>query len=284
MFSFFKKNKKDKNNQLKEINKDTLEEILVGFDIEYDLVERLLSKSGKNVKIKTLQQEMLSLFNSIQPIELKTQKPFVEIMIGVNGAGKTTTIAKLAHKYKSAGNNVLLGAGDTFRAAAVEQLSLWANKLDVGIVKAQKGSDPSAVAYNTLSSAVAKNIDNVIIDTAGRLQNQGNLLNELEKIIRVSKKIDDSFPHRKILIIDAMQGNMAIEQARVFKEKIGIDAIIITKLDGTSRGGAILSIVDELKIPILHIGTGEKKEDLIDFVAENYVQDLIEYISTPDNE
>jgi fused signal recognition particle receptor len=280
MFSFFNKNEQTKSivDKVLKIQKDILEDILLQADVEYELVEDILENFSSTIKIQDLQKYLLSIFDGIDEKEYTNKPPFVDIVIGVNGAGKTTSIAKLAYRYKNMQKSVLLGGADTFRAAAVEQLTLWAEKIGVEIVKGQKNSDPSAVAYNTLQSAVAKKKDYVIIDTAGRLQNHTNLLNELDKIIRVSKKVREDFPTRKLLVIDSMQGNMAIQQALVFSENIGVDGIIITKLDGSSKGGALLSIVSRLKIPILYVGVGEKAEDLREFDKVEYINTLIEYI------
>jgi len=200
------------------------------------------------------------------------------MIIGVNGAGKTTTISKLAYRYKEEGKKVMLGAGDTFRAAAIEQLSRWAEKLDVPIIATQQGHDPSAVVYDAIESAKAKGFDNIIIDTAGRLHTQTNLSEELKKMIRVAGKALDGAPHRKMLVLDGTQGSSAINQAKAFNEMIGIDGIIITKLDGTAKGGSVLSIADELKMPIFYIGTGEQPKDLIRFKANEYINTILDEI------
>jgi fused signal recognition particle receptor len=200
------------------------------------------------------------------------------MIIGVNGAGKTTTIAKLAYRYTQQGKRVILGAGDTFRAAAIEQLSRWAEKLDLPIIATRQGHDPSAVVYDTIESAKAKGYDHVIIDTAGRLHTQTNLSEELKKMIRVADKALPGAPHRKMLILDGTQGSSSINQAKAFNEMIGIDGIIITKLDGTAKGGSVLSIADELKMPIFYIGTGEQPQDLIDFKANEYVNTILDEI------
>ena len=200
------------------------------------------------------------------------------MIIGVNGAGKTTTISKLAYRYQKKGKKVILGAGDTFRAAAIEQLSRWAHKLSIPIVATQQGHDPSAVVYDTIESAKAKNLDNVIIDTAGRLHTQTNLSEELKKMIRVANKAQKGAPHRKMLILDGTQGSSSINQAKAFDEMIGIDGIIITKLDGTAKGGSVLSIADELQMPIFYIGTGEQPKDLIQFKANEYVNTILDEI------
>ena len=247
-------------------------------DVTYETVEEILLylPAGENVKREDLKRVLLSYFLEIDNQNIKEDKPFVELVLGVNGAGKTTTIAKLANLYKKEGKKVILGASDTFRAAAVEQLKRWAEKLDIPIVATKQGHDPSAVAFDTIKSAVAKDYDNVLIDTAGRLHNQTNLSNEIKKIVRICNKAKEGTPHRKILILDGTQGNSAINQAKAFKEIVGIDAIIITKLDGTAKGGALFSIANELKLPILYIGTGEKENDLVSFDAENFVNSLLD--------
>ena len=258
--------------------KEIIEEILIVSDVEYDLVEKILDNLPKEVSRDKLKKELNKIFENLKPYEMPEVKPFVELIIGVNGAGKTTTIAKLAQKYKNENKKVILGAGDTFRAAAIEQLSRWANKLEIPIIATKQGHDPSAVAYDTISSAVAKGYDNVIVDTAGRLHNQTNLANELKKIVRVMDKAFSGAPHRKILILDGTQGNSAIEQAKAFNEMIKIDGIIITKLDGTAKGGAVFSIVDELKLPIFYIGVGESADDLIEFDKDNFIDSILDEI------
>ncbi len=258
--------------------KEIIEEILIVSDVEYDLVEKILDNLPKEVSRDKLKKELNKIFENLKPYEMPEVKPFVELIIGVNGAGKTTTIAKLAQKYKNENKKVILGAGDTFRAAAIEQLSRWADKLEIPIIATKQGHDPSAVAYDTISSAVAKGYDNVIVDTAGRLHNQTNLANELKKIVRVMDKAFSGAPHRKILILDGTQGNSAIEQAKAFNEMIKIDGIIITKLDGTAKGGAVFSIVDELKLPIFYIGVGETADDLIEFDKDNFIDSILDEI------
>ena len=200
------------------------------------------------------------------------------MIIGVNGAGKTTTIAKLAYRYKQEGKGVILGAGDTFRAAAIEQLTRWADKLDIPIVATRQGHDPSAVVYDTIEAAKARGLEHVIVDTAGRLHTQTNLSEELKKMIRVAGKAMEGAPHRKMLILDGTQGSSSINQAKAFNDMIGIDGIIITKLDGTAKGGSVLSIADELQMPIYYIGTGEQPADLIRFKANDYVNTILDEI------
>jgi len=261
------------------IPKEDMEDILLEADVNYDLVERLLE--GLPEKITRVQafNSLVSVFQyRAEWIEPGSYKPFVEMIVGVNGAGKTTTIAKLARHYQNNGRSVMLGAGDTFRAAAIEQLSRWATKLNIPIVSTQQGHDPSAVVYDTIQSADAKGIDNVIIDTAGRLHTQSNLSEELKKMARVADKALKAAPHRKLLILDGTQGSSAINQAKAFDEIIGIDGIIITKLDGTAKGGAVLTIADELQMPIYYMGTGETPEDLVRFKANDYVNIILDEI------
>jgi fused signal recognition particle receptor len=262
----------------KSITKDEFEDILLEADVNYDLVERLLDELPNSINKVQAFNSLISVFQYKADWKESDAKPFVEMIVGVNGAGKTTTIAKLAYMYKQQNKKVMLGAGDTFRAAAIEQLSRWAAKLDIPIVATKQGHDPSAVVYDTISSAKAKGFDNVIIDTAGRLHTQTNLSQELQKMIRVATKAMSDAPHRKLLILDGTQGTSAINQAKAFNEIIGIDGIIITKLDGTAKGGAVLSIADELQMPIYYIGTGEQPSDLIQFKANEYVNTILDEI------
>ncbi|RAX58956.1 signal recognition particle-docking protein FtsY [Helicobacter monodelphidis] len=263
------------------IHKEVLEELLIASDIEYELVELILEHLSDEVSRNELEVALLNLFRGesfydrVVAKEIQA-KPCVRLIMGVNGAGKTTTIAKLTQRFKQEGKSVLLGAGDTFRAAAIEQLSLWAKKLEVPIVYSQQGHDPSAVAFDAITSGLAKNVDEILIDTAGRLHNQTNLKNELVKIARICDKALKGAPHQKILIIDGTQGSSAIAQAKVFEEALGIDGVIVTKLDGTSKGGALISIMKELRVPILFVGVGEKAQDLVPFVQEEYINSLLD--------
>ena len=259
-------------------DKETIEEVLIVSDIEYDLVEKIIDNLPKEVTKEKLKKELDKIFENLKPYQEIEASPFVELIIGVNGAGKTTTIAKLAQKYENENKKVILGAGDTFRAAAIEQLKKWAEKLEVPIIATKQGHDPSGVAYDTISSAVAKGYNNVIVDTAGRLHTQTNLANELKKIVRVMDKALSGAPHRKILILDGTQGNSAIEQAKAFNEMVGIDGIIITKLDGTAKGGAVFSIVEELKLPIFYIGVGESADDLVPFDKDAFIESILKEI------
>lgn len=286
MFNLFKKVLGKTNDAIKEVSpakkskitKDEFEDILLEADVNYSLVEKLLEGLPESINRIQAFNSMISVFQYNVDWKEPTSKPFVEMIIGVNGAGKTTTISKLAYKYKQEGKGVILGAGDTFRAAAIEQLSRWAAKLDIPIIATQQGHDPSAVVYDTIESAKAKGYAHVIIDTAGRLHTQTNLNEELKKMIRVADKAEAGAPHRKMLILDGTQGLSSINQAKAFNDMVGIDGIIITKLDGTAKGGSVLSIADELQMPIFYIGTGEQPEDLIIFKANAYINTILDEI------
>ena len=285
MFDFLKKGLSKTTEVLKsvvgaqkkeKINRDLIEEALLEADMDYELVEKIINKLPEEVTKDKLKKELLWVFDTPKnDIEID-DKPFVFLIIGVNGAGKTTTIAKLAHKFKSESKSVILGAADTFRAAAIEQLTKWAEILNIPIVKTKQGHDPAAVTYDTIASAKAKNIDIAIIDTAGRLHNKINLQNELKKIVNVAKKAYENAPHKIILIIDGTQGSSAINQAKVFKEIVGVDGVIITKLDGTAKGGSVFTIASELRLPILFVGVGEKPEDLIKFDKNEFIDGILE--------
>ncbi|RBQ26377.1 MULTISPECIES: signal recognition particle-docking protein FtsY [Arcobacteraceae] len=310
MFSFLKKDKTEENSNLQEqenknflskalsktfssiknvvpqkkekISFDEIEELLIEADVEYEIIEKAMNGLPDMITRKQLRHRLVMLFEHAPEVNLQKIKPFVRLIIGVNGAGKTTTIAKLAAKLKKENQSVILGAGDTFRAAAIEQLSTWANKLGIPIIKTKQGHDASAVAYDTISAAIARNIDNVIIDTAGRLQTQTNLNNELKKIVKVCSKALNDAPHQKLMILDGTQGNSAIAQAKAFNEIVGIDGIIVTKLDGTAKGGALFSISNQLELPIFYIGIGEKENDLIEFSPDNFVDSLLDEIYIKD--
>ncbi|CCF79822.1 Signal recognition particle receptor protein FtsY (=alpha subunit) (TC 3.A.5.1.1) [Helicobacter bizzozeronii CCUG 35545] len=287
MFNFFKKTIQNVASLLKSkdavFSKDELEEILIGFDVQFDLVEKLLEHLPEQIKRNHLEVALMRFLRKesyydkvrLKPIETK---PLVSLILGVNGAGKTTTIAKLAKKHLLNKQKVLLGAGDTFRAAAVKQLQLWGEKLQLEVISAGQNSDPSALAYNTIEAGIARGVDQIIIDTAGRLHNQTNLKNELLKISRVCSKALNNAPYYKILILDGTQGSSALEQAKIFHESLELDGVIVTKLDGTSKGGCILSILYELQLPILYLGVGEKENDLIPFEEMEYVKSLLDAI------
>jgi fused signal recognition particle receptor len=286
MFNLFKKVLGKTNEAIKEVAptkkstlpKDEFEDILLEADVNYTLVERLLEPLPSSITRIQAFNSLISVFQYKADWKESDDKPFVEMVIGVNGAGKTTTISKLAYRYQQEHKKVILGAGDTFRAAAIEQLTRWADKLNIPIIATQQGHDPSAVVYDTIESAKAKGYDHVIIDTAGRLHTQTNLSEELKKMIRVANKAYKGAPHRKMLILDGTQGSSSINQAKAFNEMIGIDGIIITKLDGTAKGGSVLSIADELQMPIFYIGTGEQPKDLIRFKANAYVNTILDEI------
>jgi len=271
---------------------DNLEEALIGADVGVDTTLAIIQKIEKRVKedkyLNTselnviLQQEIASILadpseDNIQDFKLeKTAKPHIILVVGVNGVGKTTTIGKLAARFKEAGNQVVLGAADTFRAAAVDQLTIWSERVGVPIVKQSMGSDPSAVAYDTVASALAKNADIVIIDTAGRLHNKIHLMDELNKIKRVIQKLVPAAPHEVLLVLDGSTGQNAIEQAKQFTAATNVSALAITKLDGTAKGGVVLAIAHQFQIPVKFIGVGEKVEDLLIFNKESFVQSLFE--------
>ena len=269
---------------------DSLEEVLVGADVGIEttikIIERIEKCAKENKYIGTselnsiLQQEIKAVLVDAGENSYKSftappgKKPYVILVVGVNGVGKTTTIGKLAYHYKAAGMNVVLGAADTFRAAAVDQLTIWSERVGVPIVKQAMGSDPSAVAYDTIASAVSKNADVVLIDTAGRLHNKIHLMEELSKIKRVIQKIIPDAPHEVMLVLDGSTGQNAVEQARQFTAATVVTALSITKLDGTAKGGVVLAIADQFKIPVKYIGVGEKIEDLILFDKDEFVDSL----------
>ncbi|MCK9455414.1 MAG: signal recognition particle-docking protein FtsY [Sulfurimonas sp.] len=287
MFGFIKKSLSKTAEAIKSVapkkkvsfSKDEIENILLEADVEYELVEIILNEIYQSrVTREILRSKLLATLAYTTYQEPEFTSPFVELIVGVNGAGKTTTISKLAARYKNEGKKVILGAGDTFRAAAIEQLTLWAKKLEIPIIASKQGHDSSAVAYDTIDSAKSREFDNVIIDTAGRLHTQTNLANELKKIARICDKAHSGAPHRTILVIDGTQGNSAIAQAKAFNEMIGIDGIIITKLDGTAKGGSVFSIAYALELPILYVGTGEQPENLVPFDKYEFVDGLLDAI------
>lgn len=266
-----------------------IEEILITSDVGVTTTEKIISRLTDRVKKDNLQEAELILDVLKEEIAAmvaqspsaqndatfaidEATKPHVIMLIGVNGVGKTTTIGKLAHNYKRAGRSVLIGAADTFRAAANEQLEVWAQRAGVDIVQQQHGADPAAVAYDTLSAAKARGTDVVIIDTAGRLHNKQGLMQELEKIGRVMKKIQPDAPHDIFLALDATTGQNALQQAKEFTKVAPITGIILTKLDGTAKGGAVLAITDAMQIPVRYIGVGERIDDLQVFDASAFVE------------
>jgi fused signal recognition particle receptor len=269
---------------------DKLEEVLVSSDVGVEttlnIIKRIEARVAKDKYLNTselnviLKQEIVELLENNQPVSdsdfsaLLKNTPYVIMVVGVNGAGKTTTIAKLAFQFKAAGKKVLIGAADTFRAAAIEQLEIWTNRVGVPLVKQQMGSDPASVAYDTLRSAVSGEIDVVIIDTAGRLHNKINLMTELSKIKRVMEKVIPDAPHEVLLVLDGSTGQNAFEQAKQFTAATDVTAMAITKLDGTAKGGVVIGISDQFKIPVKYIGVGEKLEDLLIFNRFDFVDSL----------
>lgn len=269
---------------------DDLEDALitadVGVDTTLEIIERVQNRVSKDKYLTTndlnklLQDEIEGLLtdapeSSYRDFNLsEVKKPYILLVVGVNGVGKTTTIGKLAAKYKAAGNSVILGAADTFRAAAVDQLTIWSERAGVPIVKQPMGSDPASVAYDTVQSALAKNADIAIIDTAGRLHNKVHLMDELNKIKRVIQKVIPEAPHDVMLVLDGSTGQNALEQAKQFTETTNVSSMAITKLDGTAKGGVVLAIAHQLKIPVKYIGVGERVEDLMIFDKHEFVDSL----------
>ncbi len=269
---------------------DELEEILISSDVGVDttirIIERIEKRAASEKYLNTselnriLSEEIVGLLEENRSgecndfnIELPA-RPYVIMVVGVNGVGKTTTIAKLAYHYKKAGKSVILGAADTYRAAAVDQLEIWSERVGVKLIKQPMGSDPASVAYDTVQSAVSGNIDVVIVDTAGRLHNKANLMNELAKIKRVMAKVTPEAPHEVLLILDGSTGQNAFEQAKQFTLSTDVTALAITKLDGTAKGGVVIGISDQFKIPVKYIGVGEKLEHLQVFNRYEFVDSL----------
>lgn len=267
---------------------DDIEEILITSDIGIETTLKIIEKLEERVEedkyinsnelnnILKIEIANLLINNSdiIDDLDSEKNDPYVIMVVGVNGVGKTTTIGKLAYKFKKSGFNVILGAADTFRAAAIDQLVIWANRVGVEIVKQNMGSDPASVAFDTLQSAKSKNADVVIIDTAGRLHNKVNLMNELAKIKSVMSKVIPNAPHDVMLVLDASTGQNAIEQAKQFSAVTQVNSLALTKLDGTAKGGVVIGISDQLKIPVRYIGVGEGMEDLQIFNKEDFVDTL----------
>ena len=263
---------------------EELEEILIMSDISVNTSEKICDELRKKVKaartenpedIKEMLREIITeMLADGQPVEIDT-KPSVIVMIGVNGAGKTTTIGKMALRYKNEGKKVILGAADTFRAAAIEQLEVWANRADVPMIKQKEGSDPAAVVFDTISAAKARDCDLIICDTAGRLHNKKGLMDELNKISRIIDRELPDADRETLLVIDATTGQNAMNQAKEFAAAAGITGIVLTKLDGTAKGGMVLSIKEELGIPVKLVGVGEGIDDLIPFSAEEFAKGII---------
>lgn len=267
---------------------EELEEILIGADVGFDTVMELIDELKMEVKRKNIQdpaavqavisEKLVDIYKGDEEEEVNTiniqEGLTVILFVGVNGVGKTTTIGKLAHKYKSEGRKVLLAAGDTFRAGAIEQLEVWGERVGVEVIKQSAGSDPAAVMYDAVQAAKSRNANILLCDTAGRLQNKVNLMKELEKVKRVIEREIPGAPHEVLLVLDATTGQNAMVQAKTFKEATDVSGIVLTKLDGTAKGGIVLAIRNELKIPVKFVGLGEKMDDLQQFDAEQYVYGL----------
>ena len=269
---------------------DNLEEVLISSDVGVDTTLKIITRIEARVSADKymgvselngiLKEEIAALLEENNSVDVsdfelpESENPHVIMVVGVNGVGKTTTIGKLAYNFKKAGKSVILGAADTFRAAAIEQLEVWAQRVDVPLVKQKMGSDPASVAYDTLASAKASKADVVIIDTAGRLHNKINLMNELSKIKMVMQKIIPDAPHEVLLVLDGSTGQNAFEQAKQFTKATEVTALALTKLDGTAKGGVVIGISDQFKIPVKYIGIGEKLEHLQIFRKREFVESL----------
>ena len=268
---------------------DDLETSLLTADLGVETTQKVIDKLKKESKLRelhdasALKDNLKNILNEIlkdsaEPlkIEKNSQMPYVILMVGVNGAGKTTTIGKLASKFKSQGLKVMLAAGDTFRAAAVEQLKTWGERCDIPVVSQSTGSDSASVIYDALSSAIAHKTDVLICDTAGRLQNKENLMEELKKITRVMKKHSESVPNEVMLVLDSTTGQNAISQMKLFSQAVNVTGITLTKLDGTAKGGIIFALSDQFKVPVRYIGIGERVDDLREFDSESFVDALVD--------
>jgi fused signal recognition particle receptor len=268
---------------------DSVEDALIMADVgvatTIEIIKRIEDRVAKDKYLGTselngiLQEEMANLLadatsQEYQNFDLPAKKPYVILVVGVNGVGKTTTIGKLAYNFKRSGKEVLLGAADTFRAAAVNQLTIWSERVGVPIVKKEQGSDPASVAFDTVNSGVAKGSDVIIIDTAGRLHNKAHLMDELNKIKRVIQKVIPDAPHEVLLVLDGSTGQNALEQAKQFMQTTDVTSLAITKLDGTAKGGVVLAIAHQFKIPVKYIGVGEKMQDLQVFNKYEFVDSL----------
>ncbi len=277
-------NKVIKGKKIDEATLSELEEILISSDMGVKFSLEVIDDLRKSkmidptvIKIKkVIQKKIINLLEPLEKKNTKTTKPYIFLIVGVNGVGKTATVGKIAHNFFTDGKKVGLVAADTFRAAAVDQLKIWSERTKSEFFSAKEKSDPAALAYESVKQAIEKKIDILIIDTAGRLHNKNDLMNELSKIIRVIKKIDEDFPTEIVLVLDGNIGQNSVKQAEVFKEICDIDSIIITKLDGTAKGGVLIPIAQLLNLPISFIGTGEQKEDLINFKAKEYTEALLD--------
>ena len=260
---------------------EALEELLVSADVGIAATERIVtavkarSRHGESLR-DLVKDEIRRVFDTVDVPPTNGHRPHVTLVVGVNGTGKTTTVGKLAKLLKAEGNQPLICAADTFRAAAVEQLEIWAKRADVEIVRAKEGSDPAAVVFDAIQSGKARNRNPILIDTAGRLHNRVNLMNELDKIRRVAARAADGAPHEVLLVLDATVGQNGVQQAREFTSVAGVTGIVLTKLDGTAKGGVAVAIANDLKLPIKYVGVGEGLDDLIPFSAQEYVDALFQ--------
>ncbi len=263
---------------------DDLEDLLMSADLGVDVTQRLISDLKTSVErkevddLETLKEKLrVSLFdiiNKVSHVQVSLSRPTVSLFVGVNGVGKTTSIGKIAWQQKSEGKKVLLAAADTFRAGAANQLSIWGERVGVDVIRHNGEADPSAVAYDAVSAALARKVDHLLIDTAGRLQTKHNLMEELKKMLRVISKQIPEAPHQKILVLDATTGQNALSQAEHFQKAVGLTGVLLTKLDGTGKGGIVIPIVELLSIPIMQVGVGEGLEDLIPFDPEAFISGL----------
>jgi fused signal recognition particle receptor len=271
----------------KELDEDVIEqveELLVASDVgvktTFELIELVEENIGRTKlddasEVKDiLKEQMLKIFKKNHSELIFNKKPFVILVVGVNGTGKTTTIGKLANKYKKMGKKVLIGAADTFRAAAIEQLEEWCKRANVDIIKQAHGADPSAVAFDAVNAAVSRGVDILLIDTAGRLHTKVNLMEELKKMVRVIKKVIPEAPHEILLVLDANTGQNAVSQAKLFKETVDVSGVVLTKLDGTAKGGIVLCVSNEFNVPVRYIGVGESVDDLKEFKPDEFVEAL----------
>jgi len=266
---------------------EALEEQLIMADLGLEATERVLESlrlrlgrgdlSAEETVMSALKETLTELLaDQESPLSIEAHHPFVILVVGVNGAGKTTTIGKLAHRFKQQGHSVMLAAGDTFRAAAVEQLQAWGERNDVPVIAQHTGADSASVLFDALQAATARNVDVLIADTAGRLQNKSHLMDELSKVVRVMRKQNEAVPHEKLLVLDAGTGQNAVSQAVEFDQAVGVTGVAVTKLDGTARGGVLFAIAHKLKRPIRFIGVGEQADDLRDFSARDFVDALLD--------
>jgi fused signal recognition particle receptor len=260
---------------------EALEELLLSADVGVAATEKIVLavrdrvRHGESLRA-LVKEEILGIFNSVTDAAANGHKPHVTLIVGVNGTGKTTTVGKLANLLKSSGKQPLLCAADTFRAAAVDQLEIWAQRAGVDIVRAKEGSDPAAVVFDAIQSGKAKQRDEVLVDTAGRLHNRVNLMNELDKIKRVAARAAEGAPHEVLLVLDATVGQNGVQQAREFTNVAGVTGVVLTKLDGTAKGGVAVAIAHDLKLPIRYVGVGEGIDDLIPFSPQEYVDALFQ--------